>query len=87
MDEIITPHLIGILGPSRGRRALAHRAPLAGALLHLEPLLLPEPPDRLTTDASGFTLQQVVELPIPKARRLLRQRMDTLGQLGLVRLA
>jgi hypothetical protein len=77
-DAILTPDMVGIPRPSRCRHALASRAPLVHALHHLEPLLLPEPPDRRTPDAPRRSLHQVGARLIPQAWRLRRRRLRRL---------
>jgi hypothetical protein len=77
MDEIITPPMVGVRGTCRCGCALADWGPLAHALHHLEPLLLPYAPDGLATDPPGFTLQQGVQLPIAQPWLSLRQGMHT----------
>src|SRR5215471_10135048 len=87
MDESIPPHMVGVRGTCRCSCALASWVPLAHALHHLEPLLLPYAPDGLATDPPVFTLQQGVQLPRAQPWIPLRQDLDTSHQLARFRRA
>src|SRR5262245_27286178 len=87
MDDIITPHMVGGRGTCRGSGALAYWGPLAHALHHLEPLLLPYALDGLAPAPPVFPLQQGIQLPIAQPWLPLRQGMATSHPLALCRRA
>lgn len=84
MDKVIAPDMMGMRRMGWRGRACAPWAPLPLLLDDLESFLLSDAPDGLATDPPVFTLPEVVNLPIPKARIALRERRNALEQLDLV---
>jgi hypothetical protein len=87
MNKVIAPNMVGMRRPSRRGSACAHWTPWPLFLNDLESLALAEIAHRLAIDSPMFTRRQVVDFSIAKAWILLRQRMNMLAPLGLVRLA
>ena len=84
VHEIVAPDMIRIRRPRWSGRAHAHRAPFPLFLDDLQPLVLPDTTYGLAIYPPLVSLQQVVDLPVAKARILLRERMNPRDQLRLV---
>src|SRR5262245_23412522 len=84
MDQVIAPDMLGMRRTGGRGRAWAPGAPLTRWLDDWQPLVLADAAYGLAMHSPLCSLSQVVKLPIPKARRALRERMKALEHLALV---
>ena len=87
LDEVITPHMVGMLGPQAHAGAVGK--PQAATLRlfgrHLDPLTPPDALDPLVVDhPAGLNTQQLGDLAIAVATVVPSQRDEVFGQAGLV---